>query len=139
MNEQEILFDTFPGIRYDILQSTNPQGPFTALLSTHTGTGSRMSVIYPINKNEPKRYFAIKQHIPEGSEPVTCAIVAWESPYYVLLEWNSMGPPVAGSPKFRIERNGTLLATLPATQTSYKDTTVQSGQRYEYAVKYFAS
>lgn len=137
--QQEMVWDSIKDIRYDLVYSfQNPPGPPWTLDSTFTGTGGRMSVIRNINKNEPKRIWQIVSHVGEGSEPKVRAIVNFDGSG-VYLEWNFLGAPVSGSPKFRVHRNGQLLATLAATTLAYLDTAVASGQRYTYEVKYFAN
>jgi hypothetical protein len=63
--------------------------------------------------------------------------VAFEEPYYVLLEWDSLGLGVGPLSVFRIFRDGVLLATVPFDSLSYQDDTVESGQEYQYTVKFY--
>lgn len=138
-DEQQIEWDSFHGIRYDLVYSfQGVPGATWTLDSTHTGTGGRMVIIRNINPSEPKRVWQVITYVPEGSEPIVQAVAYFDGSS-VQLNWNFLGDPVSGSPKFRVMRGGQLLATLPATTLSYLDTTVASGQRYTYEVKYFAN
>jgi len=55
----------------------------------------------------------------------------------VLLEWDSLGLGVGPLSVFRIFRDGVLLATVPFDSLSYQDDTVESGQEYQYTVKFY--
>lgn len=139
VTEIELAWDSIRNLKYDLIYS--PQGmPGVSwvLDSTHTGTGGRMVVIRNIVKAEPKRIYQIVTHVPEGSEPIVKAYVNFNGSS-VLLEWNFLGAPAAGNPKFKVVRNGQLLATPPAATLNYLDTTVASGQTYTYQVQYFAN
>lgn len=135
----EMVWDSIKDLRYDLVFSLQgTPGSTWTLDRTFTGTGGRMSVIRNINQAEPKRIYQIITYVGEGSEPIVKAIIAFDGSS-VLLEWNFIGLPVSGNPKFRVHRNGQLLATLPSTALSYMDTTVAAGQHYTYEVKYFAN
>lgn len=50
------------------------------------------------------------------------------------LAWNPSTDNLSGVAAYRIYRNGRLLATVPSTQTSFRDTGVKAGERYCYQV-----
>lgn len=133
IDEIEIAWQSYQRVTY-VLQSSTDLVTW-AEVGRWSGDGTMQSVVY--GQTIPRRYFRMLELIPEGSEPFVRAIVAF-SGSHVLLEWNRFGP-APGSPKWRIERDGQVIATLAAHITSYNDTAVQPNRTYTYAVKYFAA
>jgi len=63
------------------------------------------------------------------------AVTAFDGTY-VDLTWGAAPFPFADDSSYRILRDGVPLVQLPLGTNTYRDTTIQSGQEYEYTVNF---
>jgi len=90
---------------------------------------------YALGGGKVKDYYPLKNATRLLMPTAPTNLHAYVTSSYVNLTWAA--PAYPGTPpllNYKIYRNGTLIATVPASQLWYKDTGVSSGQNYSYYI-----
>ncbi len=136
-DEMEISWQSYKDVQYD-LQETSDFITW-GTIATKQGDGTLQSHLVQVLPGQ-KRFYKLLQKF-SGKEPLYLrAITSWDGSG-VTLEWNAIEVSNDPNARYHLIKNGGTpgIPIAPLSVTTYRDTSVSSGQKYTYTLPIYAS